>query len=64
MKNMFKTFAVIYFVGSLVVAVASAITYVIAVSRLIKVMDDENATIEILEKDVKNNSDDDQDNTY
>ena len=64
MKNMFKTFAVIYFVGALVVAVASAITYVIAVSRLIKVMDDENATIEILEKDVKNNSDDDQDNTY
>lgn len=53
MKNMFKTFAVIYFIGSLVIAVASAITYVIAVSRLIKVMDDDDNAIEILEKDVK-----------
>lgn len=54
MKNMFKLFAIIYFAGSIVIAVASAITYVIAVSRLIKTMDDdENATIEILEKDVK-----------
>ena len=53
MKNMFKTFAVIYFVGSITVAIASGITYVIAVSRLVKVMDDDDenlTTIDILEE--------------
>lgn len=53
MKNMLKLFAIIYFVGSLVIAVASAITYSIAVSNMIKAMDDDDNTIEILEKDVK-----------
>lgn len=55
MKNMLKLFAIIYFIGSIVIAVASAVTYSIAVSNMIKAMDDddENATIEILEKDVK-----------
>lgn len=56
MKNMLKLFAIIYFVGSIVVALASAITYMIAVSRLIKVFaadeSEELDKIEISENEI------------